>query len=129
MTPAELRARFAALHGEQRAARAELLGLLGAARLCWEGAEARRVEAEAQFQAAWLDEERRQAERVAELAELPPDDRGARRAVGSWRASTWRALARLASASAREAEWSDRVAALALEAGQAPARAVRSSGW
>jgi hypothetical protein len=126
---AELRARFVALHGERRTARAELLGILGAARIVWEGAELRRAEAEAVFFAAWSDEQARPAYVQPPWSggpqrEFPRTFRGrssrwfAAKRHASWRADTWRALAALALASAREAEWGDQVATLAAKVAQ-----------
>lgn len=138
----ELRARFVSLHGEERAARAELLGLLGAAQLLWQWAENRREEAEEQFQAAWLDEQARPSFRGRDWQNgtfrLEPDFAGrARRWLcgdptlrrPAWRASTWRALARLASATAREAENGERCAELARNLARTPPTRVRESAW
>lgn len=139
---AELRARFVSLHGEERTARAELLGLLGAAQVCWQWTEARREEAEERFQAAWLDEQARPSFRGRHWREgsyhLELDFRG--RALRwlrgdptlrrpSWLPSTWRALARLASATAREAETGAWVAELARNIARTPATRPRESAW
>ena len=144
-TREEIRARYVELHGEERTARAELLGLLGAAQLAWKWTEARREEAEELFAAALEDEEARPSWRREswDYKNVQPEPRTWRgRALRwlkadrlwkirrpAWQASTWRALARLASASAREAEWAERVAELARTAAKGPRAPVRTSAW
>lgn len=102
----ELYARFERLHGPRRAGRAYWLALLASTSYVLAAAIERRELAAAAFVEAWQAEDERAWS--VETRRRP-----------FWAASTWRAQAELAEASATECEWFEALADLLLEAGRA----------
>lgn len=146
----ELRARFVALHGARKVARAEALALLSCASAVLEGWTVRRANAERAFARAWQFDEGRPFRRRARvwLVEGPRPRRAADRVVRystecepprwlhaddaarkTWSVATLRALESMAGATASEAEWFAIVGGLVGDAARAiaqdrPARSV-----
>ncbi len=155
----KMRAHFASRHTQARADRAYLLGLLGAAERLWQWAQARRSDAETLFELAiereenapdwirkpwdvdsWTRVHQRNEVHVPPIVPILSWRSRSRRWLiwrpwrakrrrPAWQASTWRALARLASASARESEWADRTAKLAQEVAGGLAHPLEDRDW